>query len=178
MGPQTIYYCEALESAMKFEERSRDFYHDSVDKVDDEFAKKTLEFLAQEEVHHMEKIRRVNEELIDASKDFDWAAYCTSDLPDRIEQHLKEMNSKRSEKIRPQMSDLEVYDLALDMEKAGYEVYKDYHEQTEDEKTKQFLEFLIAEEKVHFELIQSTKKYLEDYSYYFEDFGGWIFSGV
>ncbi len=178
MTPQIIYYCEALESAMKFEKRSRDFYQNSVEKVDDQFAQKTLGFLAEEEQHHMDNIRKVNQELIKESENFDFVAYCTSDLPERIEKHLKEVVDRRSKKVWPQMSDLEVYDLALDMEKAGYGVYQDYYDESEDEKTKQFLDFLINEEKIHYELLQSTKKYLEDHSYYFEDFGGWIFSGV
>jgi rubrerythrin len=178
MSPQVIYYCEALESAMEFEERSKKFYHDSVGKVEHELAKKTLEFLAKEEQHHIEKIKKINDELIKESQNFDFAAYCTTDLPERVDKHLKKLLGERTDKVKAQISDIEVYDLALDMEKAGYGVYKDYYRESRDEQTKRFLDFLIKEEKIHYDLISSTKRYLEDHSYYFEDFGGWIFGGV
>jgi hypothetical protein len=34
------------------------------------------------------------------------------------------------------------------------------------------------EGNLHYNLLATTKKYLEDPSYYFEDYGGWIFGGV
>lgn len=178
MSTQSVYYCEALKAAIEFEQRSEKFYRDSIHKVKDEFAQKTLQLLADEEHHHIERINKANEALTKESGDFDLDAHCQTDLPRRIEKHLKEPLSKKADKIRPQISDIEIYDLAIDMEKAGYGVYKEHYQQSENKKTRKLLEFLIKEESVHYELLASTKKYLEDPSYYFEDYGGWIFGGV
>lgn len=178
MSFHSVYYCEALKAAIAFEQQSEKFYQDSIHKVQDEFAQKTLQFLANEERHHIEKINQANEAITNKSGDFALDAHCQSDLPERIEKHLKEPFSKETSKIQPQISDIEIYDLALDMEKTGYDTYKAHYQQSKDEKTRMLLEFLIKEESIHYELLTSTKKYLEDPSYYFEDYGGWIFGGV
>lgn len=178
MGDQTIYFCEALHLAKDFEEKGEKFYRDSIQRVNDEFAKKTLMFLAKEELHHIEKIDKFNEALTSNSKEFDLEEHCETNLLERIENHLKGSISKEEEKLQPQITDIEVYEMAMDLEKVGYAMYKESYEESDDEKTKKFFEFLIKEESLHYELLASSKKYLGEPSYYFEDYGGWIFGGV
>ncbi len=178
MNKEETYYCEALKAAKEFEERGEKFYRDSIPKVNDEFAKKTLEFLADEERHHIEKIKRFNDAFCMESEDFDLDACCKTKLPERIEDYLKEPIQKRECKIKPQMTDIEIYDMALDLEKAGYSIYEEFHKQSDDEKIRKCFEFLIKEEGLHYDFLTATKKYFEDPSYYFEDYGGWIFGGV
>lgn len=177
MNNNTIY-SQALQFALDFEKRGEKFYRDSIQKVNDEFAKRTLKFLADEELNHIEKINRFNEALVKNYKDFDLDAHCQTKLPEKIENHLKEAIKREEEKIRPQSSDIEIYDMAIDMERAGYAIYKESYEQSDDKKIKKFFEFLIKEENLHYDLLAATKRYLEDPSYYFEDYGGWIFGGV
>ncbi len=178
MKGQTAYYCEAFKVAREFEQRSEKLYRDLIPKVKDRFAQKTLTFLADEEHHHIKKIDEINEALTTKSKDFSLVAQCQTELPGRIEKHLNEIIKNKADKMRAQMSDIEIYDTAIDMEKAGYGIYKEHYRQSNDEKTKKFMEFLIQEESVHYDILASTKKYLEDPSYYFEDYGGWIFGGA
>lgn len=178
MKGQTTYFCEAFKAAREFEQRSEKFYRDLIPKVKDKFAQKTLSLLAEEECHHIKKIDEINEALTANPEDFDLDSQCQSELPSRIEKHLKEVIKNKTDKIRAQMSDIEIYDTAIDMEKAGYGIYKKHYQQSNDEKTKKLMEFLIQEESVHYEILASTKKYLEDPSYYFEDYGGWIFGGA
>lgn len=178
MNAQPIYYCDALRFAKEFEEKGEKFYRDSIQKVNDEFAKKTLNFLADEELHHIEKINKLNAALTADSEDFNLDTHCQTKLPERIENHLKESIKREKQKIQPQSRDVEIYDMALELEKAGYAIYKEYHQQSDDERTKIFFEFLIKEESLHYDLLASSKKYFEDSSYYFEDYGGWIFGGV
>lgn len=178
MSSQPIYYCEALESALDFERKGEKFYRESIQKVEDKIAKKILVFLADEEKSHIEKIQKINTALNNNVEDFDYGTYCESKLPDRIKEHLNRMIEKEKSKINSQSSDITIYNLAMDMEKAGYEMYEKSYQQSADDKTRKFFEFLRKEEHIHYDLLASSKKYLEDPSYYFEDYGGWIFGGV
>ena len=177
-------YCEALELALDFEKKGEEFYRDSIQKVEDEFAKRTLNLLAHEELHHIQKINQLNEALVGNSEDFDFDAFCQTELPQRIEAHLKKFTGKEEQKIGPRSNDIEIYDLAMDMEKESYDMYKDSYEtlgipaRANDERTKKFFEFLLKEESLHYDLLAESKKYLQEPSYYFEDYGGWIFGGV
>ncbi len=177
-------YCEALELALDFEKKGEEFYRDSMQRVEDGFAKRTLDFLAREELHHIQKIEQFNEALIGNGKDFDFDAFCQTELPQRIEAHLKEFLSREEREIGPRSSDIDIYDTAMDMEKESYKMYKESYEalevpsSTNDKRTKQFFEFLLKEESLHYDLLAESKKYLQEPSYYFEDYGGWIFGGV
>jgi len=175
---QPIYYCEALESALDFERKGENFYRESIQKVEDKFAKETLAFLADEEKSHIKKIQEINNALNHNVEDFDYDSHCESKLPDRIKEHLNRMIEKEKDKITLKSSDIAIYKLAMDVEKAGYEMYEKSYQQSADDKTRKFFEFLRKEEHIHYDLLASSKKYLEDPSYYFEDYGGWIFGGV
>jgi len=167
-------YCDALRFAIEFEKKGQKFYLDAVQKVADPFSRKTLEFLADEEVSHIEKIEKFNEALL-GTGDFDIAKECQSNLSQRVKEYMVSVVSEKEAKVSPQSTEIEVYDLALEMEKSSYDIYKDALESNSDEQLKRFFEFLMKEEQIHYDLLAASKKYLEDPSYYFEEFGGWIF---
>lgn len=168
-------YCEALKFAIEFEHRSEDFYRGATGKVKNAFAKKALEFLAADEVVHAKKIEEFNTALINR-RDFDLNAECRSDLPQRLDKFLDQVIKKERKEIKMDATDIDVYSVALDMEKTGYNAYKSaYNKEDEDPRVKQFFKFLADQEIIHYNLLAASKKYLEDPSYYFEEYGGWIF---
>lgn len=169
-----MYFCEALELAMDLEKESVEHYQEALQRINDKFAKKALEFLIKEEREHIDKIERFNKSLMGNEK-FDVKNECASDLKQRISSFVKSTVDASLGRLGAVDSDIEVYEKAMEFEKRGYEVYKSYREKEEDERVKKFLEFLIGEEEQHYELLLQSKKYLEDPSYYFEDAGGWIF---
>jgi rubrerythrin len=166
-------YCEALQFALEYEHNGEEFYRRAVKDTRDRFAKKTLVFLADEEVEHMHKIERFNNHLL-GQEEFDLEAECSPTLPGRISGLVADAkaNSKLEE---PAQSDLAVYDLAMVTEKQGFETYMNYRNDSDDERLQKFFEWLAGEEIVHHKLLAESKKYLEDQSYYFEEAGGWIF---
>jgi rubrerythrin len=167
-------YCEALKFAIDFEQEGRKLYLDSIERVKDPFAKRTLAFLADEESHHIEKIEKFNEALLGRGE-FDVQAECRSDLPERVKEYVGQVVQEEAGKVSPESSDIKIYELALDMESASYKAYRDAFEENSDEKLRRFFEFLMHEEQIHYDLLDASKKYLADPSYYFEEFGGWIF---
>lgn len=170
-----MYFCEALEMAIELENESVRHYQEILKKLNNKFAKKALEFLIREEREHVKKIKRFNK-LVMESKNFDIEKECTSDLKKRIHTFVKSAVDATFEKLDVVRNDIDVYKNAMDLERRKYHVYQDYFEREKDERVKKFLTFLMEEEKLHYELLLQSKKYLEDPSYYFEDAGGWIFS--
>lgn len=169
-----MQYHDALKSAIDFENKGEEFYLAAVKRTTDPFTKNTLQFLANEELRHIEKIEKFSQSLLEQT-DFDLEKETESDLPLRAKEYVGRMLHEKGKEISPQSSDIEIYDLALDVENSGYIMYKNAFESNSHENLKKFFRFLMQEEKIHADLLSSSKKYLEDPSYYFEEFGGWIF---
>lgn len=168
-------YCEALQTALNMEREGKKFYQDALGRVTDEFARRTLKFLIEEEERHIDKIMRFNEYLLGRGG-FDLESECSTGVPARMKSLIDEAASTTLKKIENASTDIEVYEAAMEFERRGYQFYRRAAEDEEDERVRRFFQFLVDEEVKHFQLLQNTKKYLEDPSYYFEDAGGWIFS--
>jgi rubrerythrin len=64
--------------------------------------------------------------------------------------------------ISADADELKAYEIAMEMENAGYDFYKKMLASAEDEDVKELYRFLISEEETHFELVSSTHQYLKD----------------
>jgi rubrerythrin len=168
-------YCEALAIALDFELKGEAFYRQLIDKVSDPFAKKVLTFLADEEVEHIRKIEAFNDSLL-GNGEFDFEAECSLDVPERIQKFVESRRQEAEKNVSPDSNDIDIYDVALLLEQKSYEFYEKALATTEgDEKVETFFRFLLAEEQEHYDFLAYSKRYLEDPSYYFEEYGGWIF---
>lgn len=168
------YYCKALKVALEFESEGLSFYRDSIDKTNDPFARKALNFLVKEEEKHIDKIIRFNNYLL-GKEEFDLNAECNSKVSERMHKLVSFVVNEPLEKITESSSDIDVYESAMELEKRGYELYEKFSREEKDKRVRQFFSFLVDEEAKHYNLLQNSKRYLEDQSYYFEDAGGWIF---
>lgn len=167
-------YCEPLQIAIEFELNGEAFYRQLIEKVSDPFAKKVLVFLADEEIDHIRKIERFNNSLL-GKGEFDFETECNLELPDRIQALVQAKMKDAGKNISPESDDLDIYDVALVLETRSYELYEQALNEVEDERVETFFRFLLAEEKEHYDLLAFSKRYLADPSYYFEEYGGWIF---
>lgn len=167
-------YCDALRFAFDYEKKGESHYREAADKATDRFAKKALTFLADEEIGHIRKLDEFNRHLL-GEADFDLDLECRLGLPERVEAFLNE--TRRADRGQEaSLTDTEVYDLAMDNEKQGYEMYSSVEKSSADERLKRFFGFLALEEQGHYSLLAASKKYLDDPSYYFEEGGGWLFN--
>lgn len=167
-------YCEALRTAIEFELNGEIFYRQLIDKVSDPFAKEVLIFLADEEVDHIKKIVAFNNSLLD-NREFDFDTQCNLELPDRIHALIRAKMKNVDKNVSPSSDDIDIYDVAMMLETRSYELYEQSLSEAEDEQVETFFRFLLSEEKEHYDLLVSSKRYLTDQSYYFEEYGGWIF---
>ncbi|HZD60604.1 MAG TPA: ferritin family protein [Anaerolineae bacterium] len=167
-------YCEALGIATEFELNGEAFYRQLIEKVSDPFAKKVLVFLADEEIDHIRKIEAFNNALL-GKGEFDFETECNLELPDRIEALIQARMKDADKNVSPNSDDLDIYDVAMLLETRSYELYEQILNDVEDERVETFFRFMLSEEKEHYDLLASSKQYLTDPSYYFEEYGGWIF---
>ncbi|MBI4734325.1 MAG: ferritin family protein [Rubrobacteridae bacterium] len=171
-------YCDALRIAFEFEKNGEQFYRELIKKVVDEFAQKVLTFLADEEVEHIRKIETFNDALL-GNSEFDLDKECSTNLDEKIRDLVRDRTIKEESKISTSSTDIDVYEVAMDMEKKGHSAYEKALSDSDvssDERIKRFFLFMIDEEKEHYDLLAASKKYLDDPSYYFLDYGGWVFS--
>lgn len=167
-------YCDALRLALEFEREGLDHYQRAVARVHDAFARRALEFLADEERRHIDVIARFNDALLGRGS-FDMAKECSTDAAERIHELVSQVVRSVERDPAKLESDLAVYEEAMDLERQGYLMYRKAAETETDERVRTFLRFLVDEEQRHYDLLMNTRRYLEDPSYYFEDAGGWIF---
>jgi rubrerythrin len=151
-----------LRKALEMEEKGYAFYKDIVKKVQNDITKKTFQFLADNELLHIESIKKFYDTL-----------KRKGELP---ELGLDKVDSKRAEelgifsknisglkdKIKPSDSDKEACEFAMEFENSGYKYYEDMLKDAKDEKLIKLLKFLLSEEKVHYETIMNLHSYVSD----------------
>lgn len=167
-------YCQALATALEMEKKGKEFYEEALKKINNSFAKKAIEFLIAEEGRHIDKILRFNDYLLQRG-DFDLDTECKLEADGRIMDFVLKTVKKGLKDLNSISTDVEVYEVAMNFEKEGYDLYSKMAAEEDDIRLNKFFDFLKEEEIRHFALLQNTLRYLQDPSYYFEDFGGWIF---
>jgi len=153
---------DILKKAIEMEEKGRDFYMGIVKKVENNAAKKMFEFLAKNELLHIKSIKDFYKGLVEKGE------FPETDMS-RFEGVRKEGLlifardiSELEGKIKKSDADKEACEFAMDFENSGYRFYQDMKKKTADEKLIKLLDFLLAEEKVHYEGILSLYTYLTD----------------
>ncbi|MCM8762489.1 MAG: hypothetical protein NC929_04145, partial [Candidatus Omnitrophica bacterium] len=128
--------------AKEFEKNGAKFYIDMGLKTENIITKKLLYTLAKQEIEHLEAIENfiIKGQYLEKGKDRD------------IETEMKYFfrGLKRKDKVEDK---LQVYSIALEMEKKGYLQYEKFYSEATDEKEAEFFKFLMGEEKKHIDAI-------------------------
>ncbi len=130
---------------------------------DDPLAKATFEFLANEELHHIELIKEFSQVLA-GIRSWDPSSLRENNLSEaglsirkifeRFATQFEAVGSADDQR-------LEVYKIAMDMERRGHDFYRKAAEQVEDEKAKSLFNWLADEEIRHFTIIQDTYDFIK-----------------
>ena len=153
-----------VEAALRFEEEAYRILCDAKDKAEDPLSKATFDFLAGEEVKHMEAIKAFAGSLA-LSGAFDPAILSRPITVNEAKQEIKGIFARfqpefaeTAAKGRPR---LKVYAIAMDMERWGHDFYLAAAEQATDDTARKLYRFLSDEEIKHFEIIQDTHDFLK-----------------
>ena len=153
---------DTFKKALEMEEKGFGFYKDIVQKVENAATKKMFEFLGKNELLHIESIKsfydslakngdlpelNLNELMADRKKDLSIFARNVSELKDKV---------KKSD------ADKEACEFAMDFENSGYKYYENMRKDAKNPKLVKLLDFLLEEEKEHYDGIMRLHTYITD----------------
>jgi len=146
-----------LDLAIQTEKDGIDFYTKASENSEDELGKKMFLSVIEDEKRHLEILEKIScEEYV-----------CISDLENYSPKvNLKTIFSEMPDELKKTSvntsSDLEALEVAMEMERRGYDQYMKAADEENDEEHKKIYHKLAQEEKEHFELLQEVRSYLED----------------
>lgn len=173
--PETME--DIVKFALQLEQDGLQMYRDFAKKSKDAFGKKTFEGLAEDEMQHMDLLRKVYgkcgikevEEIVAKSKD------------EPVRQRFKTIFQQAGEEARRRTeanpSDTEAMRVAMEFEKRGYDLYNEAQQKAKGDIERTAFKHLTLMEKHHYELLQETFEYLNDTGNWFMKNEGWMFEG-
>ncbi len=161
---------EALGKALEFEERGHKLYRGAAEKSENPIVQKTFSYLAEQEKHH---INEINGFIEFNTPDVE----LKGDRPEDVKDFFKTTVSEFKEKLELSEDDIKAHEAGLELEKSAYEFYKKQAESAEDEKTEEFFDFLMTQERAHYDLIEKVYDYIKNPEGWYAGEEGWIEEG-
>lgn len=148
---------EAVNGAINFERKGVSFYMELAAQTENRLGRRLFYTLAKEEVEHIliiDDIRRRLDRGEKADKELD--------LKTTIEEQMKEyFGAFKPEQMQEKsMSNLDGYEMAMEIENRGYEMYDRFLQEATEERAQEFFKKMKEEEKRHFEALQNVYYYL------------------
>lgn len=153
---------DALKKALEMEEKGFGFYKDIVRKVENDATKKMFEFLANNELLHIESIKGFYSSL---AKKGDFPELNLDKLMAGRKKDLSifaRSIAELKDKVKKSDADKEACEFAMEFENSGYKYYQNIHKDAKDEKLVKLLDFLLEEEKAHYDSIMKLHTYITD----------------
>ncbi len=157
---------EPFRIALRLEQEGKAFFEDVAARAESQLVRQTFEFLANEEVKHIDKIEKVYQSL-ELSDGQDVPYIEDSDA----EAKLAAFNARLVElkdQIAPSVSDVEAYKFAIKFENGAEEFYEEKMNEATDPRIKRFYRWLIDEETMHARLLRSCLNFAEDPAEWFK----------
>ena len=157
MGDKKTDLSQALREALDFERKGSEFYVQLGIDTKQPLAKRLFYNLAKQEIDHIVRI----EEIFDALKrNTPWPEFKAKDIRE-IEQEMKKIFGSLDKKARAQEPDnKDGYQLAINLEKQGYEMYRKFSGKATDEREQRFFSSLAEEEKNHLTALDNVYYFL------------------
>ncbi len=170
---------DALKMAVEMEKKGFDIYMKAASKTNNDLGRSTLEAIAAKELDHIKAIEEFSEKIGAKAMSLDKAISLINvkNKKDYILPIMEKLRSALDAKIKAD-SDLEkAYEVAMKLEKDSYNLYKKLAGESGEPQAKKFFEFLMGEEKTHYELLEETLQYLNNPGDWFAEQERWIVEG-
>ncbi len=154
---------DILQEALHMEEEGRNFYLEGLGRVESPLSKEVLKRLADEELIHIEKIQE-GYHRIKSGENFvfeGWGGIRKS-TQEYFENVFTEAKKNIDTLFVPQNYELEVIQVAMDLESKSHQFYVEKMHATSEKAVRDFLDFLASEEYRHYNLLFNTYEYLEN----------------
>jgi rubrerythrin len=151
---------EVLEMAVNNEREAYELLCASRDACEDKLSKATFDFLAKEELKHIDVIQKFGETGVASAPDVS-KSLTKADVAKGIK-GIFEQFGWQYEQAAATDDRMEAYRTAMDMERHGHQFYAKAAEVSTNPEAKKFFEFLAREEVRHFEIIQDSYDFLSE----------------
>jgi len=148
---------EAVKGAVNFERKGVSFYMELASQTENRLGRRLFYTLAKEEVEHILIIDDIRRKL-DRGEELGKAPLMKTTIEDQMKQFFSAFNAEQLQEKNA--SNLDGYELAMEIENKGYEMYDKFLNEAEDEKAKTFFQKMKEEEKRHFDALQNVYYYL------------------
>lgn len=160
MSETTSGLAEVVETALNNERQGYKILSDASEVCEDKVAKATFQFLANEELKHIDIIQRFAASGLAAAPD-PGAPLARVDVARAVKGIFEQFGWQYEQAASEAEAREEAYKTAMEMERHGYNFYKKAAEDAKDPKARKFFEFLAAEEIRHYEIIQETLEFVQ-----------------
>lgn len=167
---------KALKLAIEMELKIRKFYLENAEKMENDIAKKTFIFLADEELKHIDAIKAFNRSIHNREQP-EVKEETEDEAVNKSKEFFARSVRKGADRVKASDADIKVYELGLKTEQEGYDFYKQAAEQAKNPNVKKLFEFLMKEENAHYSLLSNALNYLKSPDEFFQDQEGWFFEG-
>ncbi len=158
-APQDVKLClQILEQAIAFEEEGIRFFHERGQQAASDLERRIFRSLAQDEVGHKAYLVGLRADLQQAA---DLAALSGPETEHRTAREIFESSlAEASDPHRAEEAELEILQGALEIERRGYEMYRNAAAGVESPRARELFLHLAGEEQQHFQLLSNTLEYL------------------
>lgn len=151
---------EVLQYAMRNERLGHRFYLRAAKIAADEKGRRLFQSIASEEEVHLTILQKEFESLNQAGIWVTLEQARGKELSLSLPALFPEEEAIVEEMIQKRASDLEALDIALDLERRGYELYQEEAKKADNPTARAIYRYLANEENKHFTLLQKTRHYL------------------
>ncbi len=151
---------ESLKLAVKFEKEGRDFFLKAAKTTHHPLGRQMFVSLANDELHHLQRVKQIFDTL---QQQGDWPTAQSDKIQplSKMQTIFEQAKEHLTEIVKPKLNDIEALQLALEYEKRGYKFYQRLAKEARLPAEKKFYQELAAQDDNHYQIIQTTQKYLE-----------------
>ncbi len=149
-----------LKQALQMEQENREFYLNAARKVENKLGREMLESIAKDEEGHHTRLLQLQEGATETA-----LGECRAEFDDagvRVRALFRQYGGQAAEEVAADTDDLEALNIAMEMERKGYNLYKEAASKASDPSAGKVFVFLAGEEQKHFEVLQNMHRYLSD----------------
>jgi uncharacterized protein (TIGR02284 family) len=141
---------EAMKTAIEMEKSGYRFFMEASNKVRHEVGRKLFARLAAEEIDHMRTFERIFDQV---SGGADWKEAVSAVTPAKRVPYFDQ--ARKEFKSEDMSVELDYLKKALDLERQAIDFFEKAIEEAETPEARDIFERILAEEKAHYDLIQS-----------------------
>jgi rubrerythrin len=167
---------EVLRAALRNEIMGRELYLQYARTLKNELARRVFTHLAKEEEVHIEDIREFVSSL-HLKKHPDLGKLITGGAAEETKEFFGRLSEDLANVVQPGDDDLKSMEVAMKVEKMGYEYYKKGAETTKDPGMKKFLEWLMEQEQLHYMLIRNASEFASSPESWYAGEEHWLLEG-